>query len=76
MEDLMSSIDVETIHTRKAQWTEVSANLQTRLQELNRELFSVQKQLDQISGAIQACDVILAEVQSQPQDTSTLEQNG
>ena len=71
----MSSIDVNVIHARKAQWSEVVERLQKRTRELNDELFGIQGQVAQLSGAIQACDVLLADVDSQ-QEPPTLDNNG
>jgi hypothetical protein len=71
----MSRIDVTVVEQRKTQWTEIFAALQRRTQELNEELVSIQGQLAQLSGAIQACDVLLAGVETQP-EVSTLDNNG
>jgi hypothetical protein len=71
----MSSIDVSAIEMRKAQWSNVIVALQTRTKELNDELVMIQGQLAQLSGAVQACDVLLAGVDVQP-EVSTLEHNG
>lgn len=71
----MGSIDVSVIESRKAQWSEVITSLQTRTKELNDELVIIQGQVAQLSGAVQACDVLLASVEVQP-EVSTLDHNG
>lgn len=47
------------IQERKEQWVAVSEKLQQQLQRLIAETSQVQQQIAQISGAIQACDVLL-----------------
>ena len=71
----MSSIDVSVVEARKSQWSSVITTLQTRAKELNDELLLIQGQLAQLSGAVQACDVLLAGVDVQP-EVSTLDNNG
>lgn len=50
---------VNQLSERRAEWVERANQLQTRAQGLSRELNQVQEQLVQLSGAIQACDVLL-----------------
>jgi hypothetical protein len=71
----MSSIKVSDIESRKAEWSNVITTLRTRVKELNDELVVAQGQLAQLSGAVQACDVLLASVEVQP-EVSTLDHNG
>lgn len=61
----MSSIKVSVVEARKAQWSEVVSRLQKRAQELNDELLGIQGQVAQLSGAIQACDVLLTDIEIQ-----------
>lgn len=73
----MSSIDVCVITERKAQWVEISTTLRKRVTELTDELGVVQGQLAQLSGAIQACDVLLAANNSETHlDVATVDNNG
>lgn len=63
----MSVIDVSVIEARKAQWQGVITSLEDRARVLNNEMITVQGQLAQLSGAIQACDVLLAGAEIQPE---------
>lgn len=71
----MSTINVSVVETRKAEWLTVIKTLQTRSRELNDELLTIQAQVAQLSGAVQACDVLLAGGESQV-EASTLVNNG
>lgn len=75
MEVSMASIDVSVITSRKSEWSGIIEKLQVRARELNDELIIIQGQLAQLSGAVQACDVLLTGVEIQP-EVSTLEHNG
>lgn len=63
----MSEIDVTVIQERKTQWEQVATELQTRESALTRELTDIHRQLAQISGAIQACDVFLTTAEVAPE---------
>lgn len=67
MEDNMTKIDVSAVEERKAQWKKLVTSLEERGRALHNELTSVQAQLAQLSGAIQACDVLLAGDEAQPE---------
>lgn len=71
----MNSIDVSVVEARKAQWSGIITTSQARAKELHDELVSLQGQIAQLSGAVQACDVLLASVNEQS-EVSTLENNG
>lgn len=62
------------LENRKAEWIASAQKLQERGQELSLELGSLQQQLAQLNGAIQACDVLLQDAQAagSPAETSTL----
>lgn len=68
---MAGSLDLVTVTNRRNQWVETTKNLQQKAQELSRELAQVQDQLAQLTGAIQACDILLNDVQVASPDSST-----
>lgn len=68
---MAESLDLVAVTNRRNQWVETSKNLQQKAQELSRELAQIQDQLAQLAGAIQACDILLNDVQVASPDSST-----
>lgn len=68
---MAESLDLVAVTNRRNQWVETSKNLQQKAQELSRELAQIQDQLSQLAGAIQACDILLNDVQVASPDSST-----
>ena len=67
MENMMS-ISVTSITEQRDRWQEETRNVQNHVSSLQQELVRLQSQLEQLSGALQACDVIVgfAEPQTDP----------
>ena len=67
MENMMS-ISVTSITAQRDRWQEETRNVQKHVSSLQQELVRLQSQLEQLSGALQACDVIVgfAETQTDP----------
>lgn len=55
------SIARSAVEQQRENWVQVGKTLQTKLDEVMTESARLQQQLQQISGAIQACDVLLRE---------------
>ena len=64
----MMSISVTSITAQRDRWQEETRNVQNHVSSLQQELVRLQSQLEQLSGAFQACDVIVgfAEPQTVP----------
>ena len=62
------SISVTSITAQRDRWQEETRNVQNHVSSLQQELVRLQSQLEQLSGALQACDVIVgfAEPQTVP----------
>lgn len=59
-------VSVERIEKQKQEWQTLSTQLQQQVVSLQKELDKIYGQLGQLSGAIQACDVLIGLSESQP----------
>lgn len=57
------NVSVEEITAKKTQWEQASAGLQQQQESLRQEINRLATQLEQLSGAIQACEVLISTAQ-------------
>ncbi len=55
----MMSVSVATIIDQRPRWEEETRNIQQQTNALRQELVRLQSQLEQLSGAMQACDMLI-----------------
>jgi prefoldin subunit 5 len=59
-------VSVERIEQQKQEWQTLSGQLQQQVVSLQKEIDKIYDQLSQLSGAIQACEVLVGLSESQP----------